>query len=135
MWMPIAAAFAAGTLASFTDWLFMGVLAHKPSLRHPEVWRAGTVGGDNTKAIVWSTVVGYATPAAVIALCALAGARDYRSALTIAVLAWVAGPLTVTVTNGMWIKFAPMATLWHALGYLARFIIAGIAAAIVLPLQ
>jgi len=45
MWMLVAATFVAGTLASFTDWLFMGVLFHGRYMRFPEVWRDGVRGG------------------------------------------------------------------------------------------
>lgn len=133
MWMLIAAAFAAGTLATFTDWLFMGVLFHGRYMRHPEVWRESVRGGRETRAIIWSSIAGYITAGCVVALCAMFHARDIRAALAIAVLAWAAGPLVVVVTNGFFIKFDPLVSAAHAAGYLARFLLAGVAAALVLP--
>ena len=44
----------------------------------------------------------------------------------------MAGPLVVGLTNGLWIRIDPAITFAHALGYLARFLIAGAAAGIVL---
>jgi len=79
-------------------------------------------------------VLGYITAGAVVALCAMFGANDLIPALTIAVLAWAAGPLTVTITNALFIKFDPLVTAAHAAGYLVRFLLAGIAAALVLPI-
>jgi len=48
--------------------------------------------------------------------------------LVVALLAWIAGPLVMQVTNGFWIKFDPLLTLSHSIGYLVRFLIAGVAA-------
>jgi len=135
MWMLIAAAFVAGTLASFTDWLFMGVLFHGRMMRYPEVWRDGVRGGKETGAILWSCAVGYVTAGCVVALCAMFGAKDLAPALTIAVLAWAAGPLTVVVTNGLFIKFDPLVGAAHAVGYLVRFLLAGAAAGIALKMM
>jgi hypothetical protein len=129
-WKLAAAVLGAGIVASFTDWLFMGVLFHERYNKYPEVWWPRQKS--DTKAILYSTALGFITSAAVIGLCLMMGAGDLRSALTVAVLAWMAGPLVVSITNGIWIKIDPAVTFAHCLGYLARFLIAGIAASIVL---
>ena len=133
MWMLIAATLAAGTLMTFTDWLFFGVLFHKRYLIHPEVWRYIGHGPQERSSILWSSVMDYFVAAAFIALCDLFHITDLAPALLVAVLAWIAGPLVVTVTNSLFVKIDPMVTAAHAIGYLARFVIAAVAAAVVLP--
>ncbi|HTQ13253.1 MAG TPA: DUF1761 family protein [Rhizomicrobium sp.] len=131
-WKIVAAVIAAGVVSSFSDWYFMGVLFRGRYVKYPDTWWPRAGQKDETKPILYSTAIGFVTAAGVIALCALAGASDFRSALTVAVIAWAAGPLVVSVTNGLWIRIDPRVTFAHCLGYLARFVIAGIAAALVL---
>jgi hypothetical protein len=131
-WMMIAAIVAAGTVATFTDWLFMGVLFHQHYNRYPEVWwESFREKGDRT-AIIYSSLLAYVTAAGVILLCSVAKSRGMAEALELSLLAWIAGPLVVVITNGFWIKIDPRVTFAHATGYLARFVIAGIAAGLVL---
>lgn len=132
-WKLVAAILAAGTVGMFTDWLFMGILFHDRYNRHPEVWWPDLRGkSGDMRANIISSAIGYLTAAAIVLLCWYVGAADFRSALTVAVLAWIAGPLVMQVTNGFWIKFDPLLTFSHSLGYLVRFLIAGAAAAIAL---
>lgn len=132
-WMLIAAILVAGFLGTFTDWLFMGVLFHNRYQRYPEVWWPGIrdKAGDK-RAIILSCIVSFLTAAGVVMLCAVTNTNTIAGGLTIAVLAWLAGPLVVTVSNGFWIKLDPMLTVMHALGHLARMAIAGVAGALVL---
>ncbi len=127
-WKLIAAIAAAGTIGSFADWVFMGVLFHDRYNRYPDVWWPGLrqKTGD-VRAIIIASVLGYVTSAGVILLCLFSGSTSLEGALVIATLAWVAGPLVMQVTNGFWIKFDPLLTLSHCLGYLVRFLIAGAA--------
>ncbi len=37
-WIILAAVFVAGTIATFTDWYFMGVLFHDRYQAYPETW-------------------------------------------------------------------------------------------------
>jgi hypothetical protein len=132
-WRLIAAIAIAGTIGSFTDWLFMGVLFHERYNRYPEVWWPGLrqKAGD-VRAIVIASALGYVTSAAVILLCLVTGSTSPEGVLSVVVLAWIAGPLVMQVTNGFWIKFDPLLTLSHSIGYLVRFLIAGAAAWIAL---
>jgi len=132
VWKLIAAVAASGTLATFTDWLFMGVLFHAAYSRYPEVWWASFREKGDSTAIVYSSIVGYITSAAVIFLCVSAKSSGIANALMLSILAWAAGPLVVLVTNGFWIKIDPRVTFAHTLGWLARFALAGAAAGIVL---
>jgi len=131
-WKLIAAVIGAGIAASFTDWFFMGVLFHERYNKYPEIWWPQFRAKGDSRAILYSTALGFITSAAVIGLCLMLGTSDLKSALTVALLAWIAGPLVVTITNGIWIKIDPAVTFAHCLGYLARFLIAGVAASIVL---
>jgi len=135
MMMLIGAVLAAGILGSFTDWLFMGVLFHDAYNAYPEIWRPGIRDGKDKGAIVWSIALGFIMSAGVIALCAVAGVEGVWNGLGVALLVWIAGPLVVIVINGLFVKLDPKITFAHCLGYLARLLIAGAAAGIVLPLS
>jgi hypothetical protein len=127
------AVLGAGTLSMFTDWLFMGVLFHERYNRYPEVWWPGLrAKSADTRAIAISGALAYLTALAVVALCALAHAGSIPRALLVAVLAWFAGPLVMQVTNGFWIKTDPLITVAHCGGWLARFLLAGLASAVLL---
>src|ERR1700761_3950018 len=102
-WIVIAAVFAAGTLASFTDWFFMGVLFHDRYGRYPETWWPRDKKTE-MKPILYSTALGYVTAAAVMALCAMAGVDSIRSGIEVAVLAWLAGSFVQVATTQIWIR-------------------------------
>jgi hypothetical protein len=133
-WALIIAILVAGTVSSFTDWLFMGVLFHDRYSKYPETWwpalRADKAA--DTRAIIWSSALGYITAAAVVLLCVIAGAHSYESALIVAGLAAAAGPLVIAPTNGLWVRIDPAVTAVHTIGYIVRFVIAGAAAGFVL---
>jgi hypothetical protein len=132
MVMIVVVIVIAGTLGSLTDWLFMGLLFHDAYNRYPEVWWPR--GGNNRSQIIWSAVLGYAMTAAVVGLCVLAGVHTIGRGLLVAVLAWI-GPAIVIVINGLFVKFDPKITLAHCLGYLARMVLAGVAAGVALSLS
>jgi hypothetical protein len=135
MGMLIAAILAAGILGTFTDWLFMGVLFHDAYNAYPEIWRPGIRDGKERTAILWASALGFVMSAGVIALCALVGVGGIWSGLGVALLVWIAGPLSVIVVNGLFIKIDWKITVAHYLGYLARMLVAGAAAGLVLPLS
>jgi hypothetical protein len=134
-WIPLAAVLVAGTAATFTDWLFMGVLFHAEYNRYPEVWWPGIRGGKETGAIIWSSAIGYVSTAAIFILCILAGVHSIPAGLIVSAIAWIAGPLCVIVINGFFIKIDPKVTFSHCIGYLARFAIAGAAAGYVFSMS
>lgn len=129
-WKLSLAVLGAGIAASFSDWLFMGVLFHDRYNIYPETWWPRRKA--DTRAILYSTALGFITSAGVIGLCVMLDASSLRRALTVALLAWAAGPLVGTITNEIWIKIDTRVTFAHCLGYLARFLIAGVAASIAL---
>jgi hypothetical protein len=130
MWWIVGAIAVAGTLATFTDWLFMGVLFHDAYNKYPEVWWPR--GGKESRAIIWSSVIGYVMSAAVVGLCVVANAFSIPRGLGVAALAWAAGPLVIVPINGFFIKIDPKITFSHCVGWLARMALAGAAAGFVL---
>jgi hypothetical protein len=124
-WILVAGVLGAGTMGAFTDWLFMGLLFHQAYNRYPETWWPGVRDGKENGPIIWSSAIGYVMTAAIFVLCDLAGVRSIRSGLVVAVFAFIAGPLAIVIINGLFIRIDPKIMLSHALGYLARFVIAG----------
>jgi hypothetical protein len=111
-----------GIAASFTDWLFMGVLFHDKYLAYPEVWR-GKPGQPDASRILISTLLGFVSCAAFVYLCWLTDMVTAKSALTLAVVVWLAGPLPLIRTNIAWIKMHPLLGVSHSMGWLARFVV------------
>jgi len=131
-WIIVAAFFVAGTIATFTDWLFMGMLFHDRYGRYPDTWWPRQQS--ETRPIFYSSALGYATAAAVVALCVMTGVDSIAGGIKVAVIAWIAGPLVQVITTQIWVKIDPLVSVAHATGYLARFLIAGVAAGIALPM-
>lgn len=122
---------AAGLAASFTDWLFMGVLFHEKYKAYPEIWRKPP-GSPETTLILLSTALGLITAAVFAALCWRFQLHTYTATLKLALALWAAGPLPLIVTNALWIKFHPATALSHALGWLARLCVTAIAVTLLL---
>ncbi|HWA03628.1 MAG TPA: hypothetical protein VG819_08870 [Rhizomicrobium sp.] len=131
-WIIVAGVLAAGIAANFTDWYFMGVLHHDRYRTHPDTWWPRE--RSDTRPIVYSSALSFITAAAVVALCAMAGVDGIWSGIKVAFIAWLAGPFVQVVTTQIWVRMDWHVSVAHALGYLARFLIAGIAAGIVLPM-
>jgi amino acid transporter len=131
-WHILVAILVAGTAAIFTDWLFTGILFHDRYNKYPEVWWPGIREGKDRSGIVWASILGYLSTAAIVVLCTLAGVNGVGRALALATLAWIAGPMLVLVVNGFFIKLDPRTTVAHCAGYLVRFLISGLAAGIAL---
>lgn len=125
----LLAVVASGIATSFTDWLFMGVLFHAKYTETPEIWR-NKPGQSETSNVLASVVLGVLSCAALIYLCIWAGALHAASgALRLAILAWLAAPLPVILTNTIWIKLHPLVGVSHALGWLMRFAVTALIAA------
>jgi hypothetical protein len=130
--MVVLAVLAAGIVSAFTDWVFMGVLFHDRYMRYPEVWRDGIVGGNDRTAVIYSCALDFVAAAGIVALCMLANINTFWPAIGIAIFAWVAGPLVLMVTNGLFMRLDWAVVGAHSLGYLVRFLVAAIAVAIFL---
>jgi hypothetical protein len=129
---PIVVA-ASSVIASFTDWLFMGVLFHDKYLAHREVWRGepGDKAGEMRKIIV-SQVIGVVSSAAFALLLARHSHRDLAQALMLAVIVWLAGVAPMTAQNVVWMKLHPFIGASHAAAWLTRFLITAILAVFLL---
>lgn len=135
MLLLIGMAVLAGVLGSVTDWLFMGVLFHDAYNRHPEVWRPAIAAGRDKTAVLLSVAIGFVMSFAIVGLCALADVAGVVQGTLVALLAWIAGPLAITVINGLFIKLDPRIIVAHSIGYLLRFVLAGAAAGLALSLH
>src|SRR3569832_2132624 len=69
-----------------------------------------------------------------MARCAMAGVDSVWSGIKVGFIAWLAGSFVQVATPHIWVRIDLNVTIAHALGYLARFLIAGIAAGFALPL-
>ncbi len=135
MWTVIAAILVGGLVAILSDWLFMGVLFHDAYNSYPEIWWPQVRDGETRGAVVWSSILGFVITAGVVALCAVAGAASLWSGLGVGLLAFIAGPFPILLINAQFIKMDVWVLLSHNLGYLARMLIAGAAAGLILPLS
>lgn len=117
-----------GFLASLTDWFFGGVLFHKQYMDHPEIWRMqpGDKGAEG-KAVLWSVVLGFVTCAAFVFACLHFNIHAYAPAICLAVFVWVIAPVPLLITNALFIKMHPLNVVAHALGWLAKLLLAALA--------
>jgi hypothetical protein len=116
----IGAVVGASVIASFTDWLFMGVLFHGRYGDVPEIWRPFE---REAPKIVFSEAIGVIACTGMVLLCAYTGATSLKAALLVGLFAWLAGPVPVIATNTVWIRMHPHIAASHAVGWLARFVI------------
>ena len=116
------AVFLSGSLSSLTDWFFFGVLFHDKYLAHPEIWRSP--GQSETKAVAWSVALGYFTCAIFVLLAYVFDASDWQDVFAFAIGIWLMIAVPILVTNALFIKFHPLTVVAHALGWLAKLLIA-----------
>jgi hypothetical protein len=130
-WLHIAFATAAsGAAASMTDWLFMGDWLYKRYDRHPEIWRHSGGQGE-MKAIVWASLLPFLTCAVFTFVCVRLQLHSYPSTLKLALAIWAIGPLPLTIANALFIKLTPAIAAAHALGWLVKLALAGLAVALI----
>lgn len=123
----LLAILVAAVATSMTDWFFFGILFHERYKRYPEVWRRSAGGSGETKAILWSTLMGLVTCAAFVVTGAAFHLAGYCAALEFAVLAWVIGPLPLTISNAFFLKIDPLIVVSHSLGWLVKLAVAALA--------
>ncbi len=119
----------ASLIASLSDWLFMGVLFHDKYLTYPEVWRPLGPNGEALKNGI-ASLTNVVTVGGMMALCYYFDARTFAGSLILAAGVWIVGPLPLLVINALYIKFHPLTVVAHALGWLAKLIVAAIAAVV-----
>jgi len=129
----LLAVVTSGFAATFTDWLFMGVLFHKKYLATPEIWRLKP-GESETRGITLSSLLGVLSCAALLYFCVWAGTiSSHRATLLTTLLVWLAAPVPIIFSNVVWIKMDPLLGASHSLGWLARFVVTGIIGSWLLP--
>ncbi len=122
---------AAGSsvIASFTDWLFMGVLFHDRYMAHPEIWRGAS---NDTRKIALSQGIGVISSLAFAVLLAHLGHRPLVYGLGLSLVVWLAGAVPIIAQNVVWMKLHPLIGVSHAAGWLVRFMITALLAAFLL---
>jgi hypothetical protein len=131
-WIRIAlATVAGGVVSSMTDWLFMGDWLYKRFDRYPEIWRYPRGQGE-AKAIIWASLLPFLTCGVFALVCARLHLYSYSAATKLALGIWLIGPLPLTVANALFMKLTPAIAVAHALGWLLKLVLAGLAVALVL---
>jgi hypothetical protein len=125
--MRFAIALVGATVAiSFSDWLFFGVLFHDRYMLTPAVWRESP----ESRKIAGSMAFAVVGTAAFLFLAQSLGVRGFGPAFGLAVLVWIAASLPQTLTTTLSVKYSPAFGVSHALGWLARLLIAAAAYAL-----
>lgn len=126
----LLAALAGGIAASMTDWLFMGDWLYKRYDRHPEIWRFPAQ--NETKAIFWASLLPLLTCAAFAVTYSRLQLHSFSAGFLIAIAVWTIAVLPLIVANTLFMKLTPAIAISHALGWLAKLIIAAAAAAFII---
>jgi hypothetical protein len=131
-WVRIVfATMASGIASSMTDWLFMGDWLYKRYDRHPEIWRF-PAGQGETKAIVWASLLPFLTCAVFALVCARLQLYSYGATLKLALAMWLIGPVPLAIANTLFVKLTPAIATAHALGWLVKLTLAGLAVSLIL---
>lgn len=125
------AALAAGLVSSLTDWFFAGILFHSKYNAYPEVWRA-SVAKSETSAVTWSVALGFLTVASFLIACVVFHIHGSGGPLKLAVLCWLMVPVPLLITNALFIKLHPLVVAAHSVGWLAKLVVAALAASLLL---
>ena len=123
------AVLTSGIVSSLTDWLFMGDWLYKRYDRHPEIWRFPGGQGE-TKAIAWASLFPFLTCFVFVFVCDRLHLFSPTATLKLALAIWLIGPLPLLVVNSLFMKVTPAITASYALGWLVKFIVAGLAVAL-----
>lgn len=112
-------------LASFADWLFMGVLFHDRYTIYPEVWRKGS----ERERIILAQATAILTAAGFTLLAGKVHQVDLVGALKLAAMIWLIGPLPLLLGNHLFVRLDTMVTASHATGWLVKLLLIGAATA------
>jgi hypothetical protein len=118
--MFIGVTLLATLLASLTDWLFFDLLVHRMYNAAPGIWRPG-----GRLRIITSQVVGTIATAAAVEI----AMRVPGYPIHVAFCLWGGGALPIMLQNAQWMRIHPVIAASHALGWLARLLIATLLAA------
>jgi hypothetical protein len=125
-----AAVLAGGVVSSLTDWLFMGDLLYRKFNRYPEIWRH-TGGRGESAAIAWSSPLPFVSCAVFCWLCVALHLEGVREVCKLAIGIWLAVPLPLLVTHGLFMKLEPPIVASYSAGWLVKLLVAAGAAAFI----
>lgn len=109
-----------------TDWLFMGDWLYKRYDKNPEIWRYPGGQGE-TRAIIWASLLPFLTCTVLVYVCARLHLSSASATLELALAVWLIGPLPLTIANSLFMKLTPAIATAHALGWLVKLTLAGLA--------
>lgn len=130
----VGAILAASILAMLTDRLFLRLLFKEAASQYPEIWWPGVRDGDTKTAAIWSAGLGFVMTAGVVVICLVAGDPGFFRGVFIGLMAFIAGPFAVLLINFQFVKSDVWLLVSQNLAYLARMLIAGAVAGLMLPL-
>lgn len=119
------AVLAGGIVSSMTDWLFMGDWLYRRYNPHPEIWRVHS--GNETKAILWASLLPFLTCGVFDAVCVGLHLHSYSATLKLALAVWLIGPLPLIIVNSLFIKIDSWIAAAHAVGWLVKLLVAALA--------
>lgn len=129
-WIRIAlVVLASGIVSSLTDWLFMGDWLYKRYDKHPEIWRYRGGQGE-MRAIIWASLLPFLTCSVFVVVCARLHLSSYSATVKMALAVWLIGPLPLTIANSLFMKLSPAVALAHALGWMVKLVLVGLAVAL-----
>ena len=126
IYLAMALGFVAASLA---DWLFMGILFHDRYMTFPEVWRS--TEGEKRRIFI-AQAFSALTAVAFVLLASRLQLVGLETALKLAVMIWLIGPLPLLLGNHLFIKLDPLVTTSHAVGWLVKLLAIGAITALLL---
>jgi hypothetical protein len=127
-WMRfLVAVVVAGVVSSLTDWLFMGDLLYRKFNSYPEIWRHRGGHGESA-AIAWSSPLPFVSCAVFCWLCLALHLHGAEEIFKLAIGIWLAAPLPLLVTHGLFIKLEAPIVGSYCAGWLVKLLVAAGAA-------
>jgi hypothetical protein len=114
----VAIIIGAGVVSSLTDWIFAGDWIHR-RYTYPEIWRKGAEG----KAIALTSPLPFLTCGIFAFAAVRLGLHTMSSAVKLAVVVWLIGPLPLILTNAAFIKLHRLFVAAQAIGWLVKLLI------------
>jgi len=130
--MIAVAILIAGAVSVLSDWLFLRVAFAEARGSYPEVWWPDIRDGELGPAKVWTVLLGFVASAAVVLLCFVSGGHGLAHGALIGALAFVA-PAAFLLTAFQFVKLDLWVVLAQGLAWLARLLVAGAVAGLLLP--
>jgi hypothetical protein len=126
-WPCILVAFiGSSVVTSLSDWYFFGVLFHDRYRRTPGIWKTYRDKAEERLSIGTAQAMLAVSSLVFIIVCADLGWVSARSSLPAAVALWVMIPVPLIATNAIFIPMDRLLAVSHALGWLARLVIAAL---------